>query len=971
VRFLNVSLVGSYHSPLAIGGVMRVLPNQNIFRNYFSALAAILCVLALVAPIAGAAVVPGNTLPLYMVHHNDNNIDTLDPLTGVALTTVAITLAGEPVTGGFWGLDQQPGTGTLFAIWKRTELVTINPTTGVMVDIGPIGHNVGGITFTTGSTPTLYMVTGNSDETNPDTLYTLNTSTGAATLVLAFAPGNNIGETITYNPFDGMLYRLFGSGDVNVQQFMVSVNPTTLAVTNIPLTGDTYNQATSLTHWAGKFLLMAGHDSNLYLVTTAGNVTNVSPLNAGDGDTKGLVFTGAPAPCSPLALLYGAANSSSGETSFLYSINPTTAAPSLIGPIGFGRVGGIRFNSAGTLFGMGHLPQTTNDTNSLLNITPCTGLGTVIGTTQDLEEIDFEQVDDISFRQSDGTLFASLSGEGGNGLATFNTTTGVPTAVTTFSSGTPSAAIAFSSTGTLFYIPGPSLNTVNTTTGVLTLVANLTFPSGATGEEITAMDFQPGTGILFGAFSANVIIEEKAPTSSIKDGAPATQFESGLITIDPVTGALASVGETETGMNSIAFSPAVVLPPASITATGGTPQTTVINHVFGSPLQATVKDSAQNPVAGVTVTFTAPPNTGASATFTGGTNTAVTNASGVATSVNISADGTVGGPYNVVATVAGVATPANFALTNTVGQPVQIIITSGTPQTATVTTAFALPLSAKVEDSGGNPVPGVTVTFTPPSTGASGTFTGGNTAVTNASGVATSGTFTANATSGGPYNVFAALPEVGSPEFRAATPHPEGFETQVTFSLKNVDYSVTPTTTTQTVAPGATANYSLTFTAIIGNSVNPTTFSCTGLPAFSACTFNPTSLPANSPTTPFTLAISTTAPGTATNVGPANKFVGPFTRPVVLTLLAMLALMLGVFALPKRQFARLRVSAVGLCGFAALLLLTSCISGCGSTGTGFPVANNNPGTPAGSYTVTITGTSGAVQRTTTVTLVVQ
>lgn len=948
---------------------MNVLPNRNIFRNYFSALTALLCVLALFAPIAGAAVVPGNTLPLYMVHHDDNNIDTLDPLTGVALTTVPITLAGTPVTGGFWGLDRQPGTGMLFAIWKRTELVTINPTTGAMVDIGPIGHNVGGITFANlGSTPTLYMVTGNSDETNPDTLYTLNTSTGAATLVLAFAAGNNLGETIAFNPNDGMLYRAFGSGDVNVQQFLDSINPTTLAVTNIPYSGDTFNQATSLTHWAGNFLLMAGHDSNLYLVTTAGLVTNVSLLNSGSGDTKGLVFTGAPAPCSPLALLYGAANSSSGETSFLYSINPTTAAPTLIGPIGFGRVGGIRFNSAGALFGMGHLPQAVNDSNSLLNITPCTGFSNVIGTTQDLEEIDFEQVDDISFRSSDGALFASLSGEGGNGLATFNTTTGVPTAIGNLPSSSTGAGLAFSSSGTLFYAANTNLDTINTTNGSATIVAPFGFPEGVTAPEITAMDFQPGTGTLFGAFSGNFIIEEKAPSARpVKQGAPATQFESGLVIIDPVAGTLTPVGEMEPGMNSIAFSPAVVLPPASITATGGTPQSTPIGTQFGMQLQATVKDSDSNPVAGVTVTFTAP-GSGASAIFPGG-NIAVTSVSGVA-SVIASAN-SVAATYNVAATVVGVATPANFALTNTVGQPQQIIINSGTPQTATVTTAFALPLAVKIEDFGGNPVPGVTITFTPPSTGASGTFTGGNTAVTNSSGIATSGTFTANATSGGPYNVLASLPSVGSPEFIAATAHREGFATQVTFSLKNVDYSVTPTTTTQTVAPGATANYSLTFTAIIGNSVNPTTFSCTGLPALSACTFNPTSLPANSPTTPFTLAISTTAPGRTTNVGPANKFVGPLSRPALLTLLAMLALMLSMFALPKRQFARLRLSAIGAFGFAALLLLTSCISGCGAAGGGFPIANNNPGTPAGTFTVTIVGTSGTVQRTTTVTLVVQ
>ncbi|HEY4838133.1 MAG TPA: Ig-like domain-containing protein [Candidatus Acidoferrales bacterium] len=951
---------------------MNVLPNRNIFRNYFSALTAILCVLGFFAPIAGAAVVPGNTLPLYMVHHNDNNIDTLDPLTGQAITTVPITLAGVGVTGGFWGLDQQPGTGTLFAIWKRTELVTINPTTGAMVDIGPIGHNVGGITFATiGSTPTLYMVTGASDETNPDTLYTLNTSTGAATLVLAFATGNNLGETIAFNPFDGMLYRLYGSGTIGVNQFMVSVNPNTLAVTNIPLTGDTYNQATSLTHWTGNVLLMAGHDSNLYLVTTAGNVTNVAPLNAGDGDTKGLVFTGAPAPCTPLAALYGAANSASGETSFLYSINPANGTPTLIGPMGFGLVGGIRFNAGGTLFGTG---QTVNNSFNLYTITPCTGGSSLVGSLQ-LGGLEFQSTADISFRASDGTLFAYLKRDGSDGLGTVNTTTGATTSVTTYDGSGSGDGIAFSSTGTLFNAFGTNLETINLSTNdAMTLVAAFGFPNifVANSSAITAMDFQPNTGTLFGAVSTAVVVEEDiaAAHSPIRNGGPPTAPANFLVTINTTSGAVSSVGETELGMNSIAFSPAVALPPASITATGGTPQSAVIEAEFATPLQATVKDSNSNPVAGVTVTFTAP-STGATAFFQGGANTAVTNASGVATSVNLFAGDTAGGPYNVAATVVGVATPANFALTNTVGQPEQIIIKTGTPQTATVTTAFALPLSVTVEDGGGNPVPGVTITFTPPSTGASGTFAGGNTAVSNSSGIATSGTFTANGTSGGPYNVFASLPEEGSPEFRAATVHPEGFATQVTFSLKNVDYSVTPTTTTQTVAPGATANYSLTFTAIAGNSVNPTTFSCTGLPSLSTCTFNPTSLPANSPTTPFTLAISTTAPGTATNVGPANKLVGPLKRPVVLTLFAMLALMLGLFVLPKRRFARLRVSAVSVFGFAALLLLTSYISGCGSTGSGFPLANNNPGTPAGTFTVTIVGTSGSVQRTTTVTLVVQ
>lgn len=66
-----------------------------------------------------------------------------------------------------------------------------------------------------------------------------------------------------------------------------------------------------------------------------------------------------------------------------------------------------------------------------------------------------------------------------------------------------------------------------------------------------------------------------------------------------------------------------------------------------------------------------------------------------------------------------------------------------------VATPFALPLPATVKDSGGNPVSVVLVTFKTPGSGTSGTFAGGvHTAKTNAQGVATAQTFTANGTVG-------------------------------------------------------------------------------------------------------------------------------------------------------------------------------------------------------------------------------
>jgi hypothetical protein len=102
--------------------------------------------------------------------------------------------------------------------------------------------------------------------------------------------------------------------------------------------------------------------------------------------------------------------------------------------------------------------------------------------------------------------------------------------------------------------------------------------------------------------------------------------------------------------------------PSSITATGGTPQTTAVNTAFANPLQATVNDSFGNPVAGATVTFTAP-TSGASGTFAGGVNTAKTNSAGLATSTVFTANGTAGS-YTVTGKTGAVTTSPGFQLTN-------------------------------------------------------------------------------------------------------------------------------------------------------------------------------------------------------------------------------------------------------------------------------------------------------------------
>ena len=86
-----------------------------------------------------------------------------------------------------------------------------------------------------------------------------------------------------------------------------------------------------------------------------------------------------------------------------------------------------------------------------------------------------------------------------------------------------------------------------------------------------------------------------------------------------------------------------------------------------------------------------------------------------------------------------------------------ISTSSGTPQSATITTVFNLLLMATVSSAFGEPVDGGQVTFTAPGSGASGTFATGGAATTvpiAPGGIAASPTFTANGLAGN-YNVSA------------------------------------------------------------------------------------------------------------------------------------------------------------------------------------------------------------------------
>jgi hypothetical protein len=184
----------------------------------------------------------------------------------------------------------------------------------------------------------------------------------------------------------------------------------------------------------------------------------------------------------------------------------------------------------------------------------------------------------------------------------------------------------------------------------------------------------------------------------------------------------------------------------------------------------------------------------------------------------------------------------------------------------------------------------------------------------------------------------------------------------VTLMATVQDFGVTANPTAATVRAGSSASYTISVSGLngagFGGSVS---LACTGLPALSACTFSPTSVTPGSGTATSTLTISTTAPS---GLGPRLPGQPP-TVPLLLTagLLGLLAWTL----LCRRG--RLHRAAAALAGIALVALALGTLS-CGGGGSSAS-APHNPGTPTGTYSVTVTGTSGQLQHATTVSLTVQ
>ena len=349
-------------------------------------------------------------------------------------------------------------------------------------------------------------------------------------------------------------------------------------------------------------------------------------------------------------------------------------------------------------------------------------------------------------------ISAALSTTAGtlSGTTTVNTNAGGQAVFTDLVITGPSGgySLVFNSTG-LPSVTGVVIDLGNATATKIALLttmpASITVGASFPGPiQVQLLDANnnpvPQSGVLI---SANGLVQPSNTTYTTN----AFTNSSGIatFTLAPYVGKIGTLVFTMTAPN---IAP---LPTPAINVLAGSPAMLVIvtqppsTASSGAPFvpQPTVQvtDAGQNPVnASTTVVASIQSGSGT----LGGTLSVPTNANGLASFTNLSLSGAPG-PFVLLFSATSLQSAPSTRIDLGAGGPANIIVVAGDLQSAVAGTNVAIAPSVRVTDGAGNPLQGISVTFTPTQGG--GAVTGG-TAVTNASGVATVGSWQLGITAG-------------------------------------------------------------------------------------------------------------------------------------------------------------------------------------------------------------------------------
>ena len=164
------------------------------------------------------------------------------------------------------------------------------------------------------------------------------------------------------------------------------------------------------------------------------------------------------------------------------------------------------------------------------------------------------------------------------------------------------------------------------------------------------------------------------------------------------------------------------------------------------------------------------------------------------------------------------------------------------------------------------------------------------------------------------------------------------------------DFAISATPATQTIQPGASTSYTVTVKSTGGDFAGSVALAASGLPTGATAAFSPTSVSPGSGSGNSTLTIQTAGGQLARS----RTSIWPLATPAL-----ALLLMIPMRRWRKAWKGKLMLVVVGLVSLASALTLMGC-------GGGFALLQ-----PSQTYTITITGSSGADTHSTTVQLTVQ
>jgi Big-like domain-containing protein len=169
------------------------------------------------------------------------------------------------------------------------------------------------------------------------------------------------------------------------------------------------------------------------------------------------------------------------------------------------------------------------------------------------------------------------------------------------------------------------------------------------------------------------------------------------------------------------------------------------------------------------------------------------------------------------------------------------------------------------------------------------------------------------------------------------------------------DYQVSIPNGSATISAGQSASFNISV-APQGGFSGTVSFNCSGLPAASSCSFIPATVAPNGSAVNTMLIIATTARGVASARPLGGKTLAAFFCAGFLAIV--------FFGFPSRRLRHLRSAGM----LVLVLALVPGLASCGGGGSRPPVVT---GTPAGTFSVTVSATSGATTHSSVITLVVQ